>query len=69
MNIARDCELCNEPESIDHLFASCAYTKWMLSEFMEVAGRLVKLQATTTPNTSNVVRGTEDIGFMCGFHT
>lgn len=32
------CSLCDEAESIPHLFYRCTYTHWVLKEAMEIAG-------------------------------
>lgn len=48
MTIVGDCKLCcTGMESIDHLFSTCPYTKWVLIEAMGAAGGIVKLDDAT----------------------
>lgn len=49
MTISRECILCDrKQETIDHLFAKCEYTKWVLKEAMEATRALVKLEAAAS---------------------
>lgn len=77
MSIGGNCELCTAgQESIDHLFSSCEYTRWVLAEAMGAAGGFVKLDTITNFKESanelnKVTRGTRHgvcYGIFMEFH-